>query len=324
MKNLSTFFIAIFCGFLIFSCQNTNPGQADAANSSSNQTPTTPTVANNSTPNITSPSDPVTITPLPQVEGYDYFNGVLVEKFPPENQDPNRYNADNKIYKPGRVFIYGYYYESTNGQRLLAQNIVSDSIPASRAWQFVYANQVNTATITDFIYTVEDGMGVLAKVRADYNRTTVKIVYKMPTGLAKVKEFTGFIENPQGVWIYPPRQKLFGILAMNPQPFIKAPYEVGHQWDWSFDTGGAYSDPRWIEWGNTLVNNCRYKIIGKKTVDSPLGQLECFEINSFGENRLGRTQLTSYFNEEYGFVQMNYLNIDGSKVILILKEIKES
>ena len=59
-------------------------------------------------------------------------------------------------------------------------------------------------------------------------------------------------------------------------------------------------------------------------VDTPFGEVECFEINAFGLNRLGRTQLTSYFNEEYGFVKMNYLNIDGSKLIILLKEVRDA
>lgn len=322
MNSFQTIIILFISALLVCSCQNPGQEQQDASNNPSIQTP--PTVSQPNTPQSSNSNLPQSgITSLPSVEGYSYFNGVLVEKLPPDNKDPNRYNADNKIYKPGRVFVYGYYYESVNGQRLLAQNIQSDSIPMSRAWQFVFANQVNTLTITDFLYKVEDGMGILGKVRDDYCRTTVQINYSMPVGIGDFKEYSGFIENPEGVWIYPPRQKIFGVLAMNPQPYIKAPFEIGHQWDWTFSVGAAYSDSRWIEWGRTLVTKCRYQIIDKKMIDTPLGQLECFEINSFGENSLGKTQLTAYFHEEYGFVQMNYLNIDGSKMIIVLKEIKE-
>jgi hypothetical protein len=30
------------------------------------------------------------------------------------------------------------------------------------------------------------------------------------------------------------------------------------------------------------------------------------------ESELGKTYLTSYFNETYGFVRLEYINIDGS------------
>ena len=322
MNKLITLIAFVFCFLIIISCQDQSPQESDAGNDTPVQTQNPPSSSETPPANANNTQTSMQTLPAPP-EGYTYFNGVLVEKLPSFNQDPNRYNSDNKIYVPGKVFVYGYYYETADGKQLLAQNIVSDSIATSRAWQFVFAEQYNTLTITDFSYTIQDGMGILAKVRPGYNRTTVDINYKMPAGVGDFREIVGFIENEQGVWIYPPRQKLFGVLAMNPQPYIKAPFEIGNQWNWTFMVGAAYSDPRWIEWGGQLINECAYKIIGKKMVETPFGELECFEINAFGLNRLGRTQLTSYFNEEYGFVKMNYLNVDGSKLIMLLKEVRD-
>lgn len=321
MNKWITSIVAIMCFLIVWSCQNNTTQGNDGQDDTTVQTQTPPSGSETPPANTNTPQTSAEVLPTPP-EGYTYFNGVFVEEIPSFNQDPNRYNADNKIYLPGKEFVYGYYYETADGKQLLAQNILDDSIPTSKAWQFVFAEQYNTLTITDIILTVQDGMGLLAQVRPGYNRTTVDINYKMPVGLGDFREIVGIIENEQGVWIYPPRQKVFGVLAMNPQPYIKAPYEVGNQWNWTFMVGAAYSDLRWIEWGGQLINECAYKITSKKMVDTPMGEMECFEVNAFGLNRLGRTQLTSYFNEEYGFVKMNYLNVDGSKIIILLKEVR--
>lgn len=323
MKSLKILLPSIFCLVLLNTCQH---NKSSGNNTSTVQTPSsTPSSDDNPQNSETPPTVNQQQNTISIPEGYNHFNGIPVEKFPRTNTDPNRYNADNNIYKPGRVFVYGYYYETPDGKQLLAQNLDVDTIASSKAWQFIYANQINTQTITEVLFTVQDGLGILGQIRPDYNRTTVEINYNMPDGMGTFKEFMGFIENPLGVWIYPPRQKIFGVLSLNPQPYIKAPYEVGHQWEWGGTmVGSNYSDPRWAEWGNRIITQSKYKIIGKKNIDTPIGSLECFEVNAFGENRLGNSQLTAYFNEQYGFVQMNYLNVDGSKVILLLKEVREA
>jgi hypothetical protein len=45
-----------------------------------------------------------------------------------------------------------------------------------------------------------------------------------------------------------------------------------------------------------------------------LGELSCYKIDSFAESALGKTYLTAYFNETYGFVRLEYINIDESKL----------
>lgn len=47
-----------------------------------------------------------------------------------------------------------------------------------------------------------------------------------------------------------------------------------------------------------------------------VGKLNCAEIRSVAKSDLGETSLTSYFNEEHGFVRLEYVNIDGSKMLI--------
>ena len=56
------------------------------------------------------------------------------------------------------------------------------------------------------------------------------------------------------------------------------------------------------------------------TLETDMGDLDCFVIESSAESRIGETALTAYFHPEYGFVRLNYTNIDGSKTNLVLTE----
>jgi hypothetical protein len=44
---------------------------------------------------------------------------------------------------------------------------------------------------------------------------------------------------------------------------------------------------------------------------------------STGESTLGTTKLISYFNEELGFIKLEYTNIDGSTIILEYNRVYE-
>ncbi|MFP3577738.1 hypothetical protein, partial [Brevibacillus sp. SIMBA_040] len=60
----------------------------------------------------------------------------------------------------------------------------------------------------------------------------------------------------------------------------------------------------------------------KKNISTKLGNLECFIINAKAKSRIGETELLSYFNPVFGFVRLEYKNIDGSKTILELEKVE--
>ncbi|MGO3182768.1 MAG: hypothetical protein ACTIJ9_08055 [Aequorivita sp.] len=114
------------------------------------------------------------------------------------------------------------------------------------------------------------------------------------------------------------------ILELNPFPFIKAPYKVGNSWDWWLGIGSQWGDERWKTWEGGIENQYFYEITKKKIIETEFGKLECFIIESTAWSELGETKLTAYFNEKYGFIKLNYINIDGSKTNLELIEYSES
>lgn len=233
--------------------------------------------------------------------------GIYVEQFDSTQTDQNRYNQNNHIYQVGHCFTYCYQYKDAVGKPYYSKS-------TKDGWAFVAADQVDGQTIKQVIIRVQPGgMG------EDYNQTVVS--YHYPPNLDY--SASGIIENEQNLWMHPPRDGLFRILELNPFPFIQAPYQVGNQWHWQLSIGSHWSDKRWKEWQDRITNRYHYRISGNKPMKTKLGTLACWEVTATAQSELGKTGLIAYFNQEHGFVELNYTNIDGSQLLLKLIEHKE-
>lgn len=51
-----------------------------------------------------------------------------------------------------------------------------------------------------------------------------------------------------------------------------------------------------------------------------MGTLSCVKVEAVAKSRIGKTYLTAYYNDTYGFVKMNNTNIDGSRLLVNLVE----
>ncbi|MBT6567517.1 MAG: hypothetical protein HON19_01260 [Flavobacteriales bacterium] len=240
-------------------------------------------------------------------------NGILVEEFDSAIVDENKYNRNNSIYKVGSSFKYKFEHITPNGKIKLFK-IKKDS----GNWAFVGIENTDSTTIASVIIEVANG-NPMAKHIPDYNQTV--LIYK--NGMLKKYSMSGAIENEANVWIHPPRDKYFMILELNPFPFIKAPYEIGTKWTWSLRIGDHWSDKRWKIWEGQIENKYDYEITDKQTLKTQIGEMECFVIEANAKSRLGETKLIAYFNPKYGFVKLDYVNIDGSKTNLELIEYSE-
>ena len=114
----------------------------------------------------------------------------------------------------------------------------------------------------------------------------------------------------------------FEILELNPFPYIKAPFKIGTKWNWKLKIGDYWSDKRGLEWKGEIENVYDYEIKKNKIISTKLGNLECFIVNATAKSRIGVTGLISYFNPKYGFVKLEYNNIDGTKTVLELENIE--
>lgn len=248
-------------------------------------------------------------------------DGITGEKINPTKTYDENINANNTIYSVGRKFIFSYFYENTKGEKFLikkGKDILQPEGYIISDWEFVDIQKQDSHTVNKLVLEVTPGNPFTTI--PDYNQTAISYQYIMENGDPLTMETTGAIENEINVWIHPPRGNFFEILELNPFPYIKAPYKIGTNWNWNLTIGDHWSDKRWLEWKGEIENVYEYKIVGKKSIPTKLGDLECLIINAKAKSRIGETELLSYFNTAFGFVKLEYKNIDGTKTILELEK----
>ncbi|KQT35651.1 hypothetical protein ASG22_01125 [Chryseobacterium sp. Leaf405] len=256
-------------------------------------------------------------------EKYIIDDGIMVEK--PDGKRPydEIYNNNNIIYTHGKKFTYSYFYQDIKGEKFLikkGKEILQPEGYSIAGWEFVKTDKQDKETINHLILKPKLG-NPFERVVPDYNQTAIGYEYVMANGEFLSTEETGAIENEMNVWIHPPRNDFFKILEINPFPYIKAPYQIGTKWNWSLEIGDHWSDKRWLEWKGGIENQYTYEIKDKKNILTKLGNLECYVVHANANNRIGKTELISYFNPKFGFVKLEYTNIDNTKTVLELEKI---
>jgi len=239
------------------------------------------------------------------------WHGIYFEKFDSTNTNEDRFNTNNQIYRTGTKLTYVYQYIDKGGKRFLFTDdgngtrehglwkLVEISKADSNSFEFVRTT-VKNGTIPNFYQTLID---------YDIIRKNNSLAYHAGTGI---------VENEKNVWIHPPRMMNFKILELNPFPYIRKPYAIGDSWTWELEIGGQWGDKSWRTWSGDISNIYKYEITETLKLNSRLGILDCFVIESKANSELGKTSLTAYFNEIYGFVKLDYTNIDSSKIVLEL------
>lgn len=253
-----------------------------------------------------------------QIDDFKYENGIYIENHI-DNKDKNRYTSDNVIYKAGNKFHFTYIFMDT-----LSNEFYFDYSHKKNEWNIISKNQLSDTTVIGFNMEVLPGIKPFDEINPDYDQTVIKYSYLTPVGELKTRyENTGLIENKKNVWLHPPRLFLFTILELNPFPFIQTPFMKGSSWKWNLDIGEYWGDERWRKWEGIIHNQCSYVITEENVVtNTEIGNMNCFKIESTCNNEIGETFLVSYFNVFVGFVQLEYLNIDGTKMIIKLQKIE--
>lgn len=238
--------------------------------------------------------------------------GIQIELIENDSTSVHLYNFDNNIYVPEKEFHFQYLYVK-NGEKYLYRD---DGVN----WNFVKHDTLNSKIIDHLIkevhMTVVQG-NPMKKYITDYNQTVIKYNYHPKNSY----NLTGLVENSKNIWLHPPRQSMFEILELNPFPFIKTPFKIGNKWNWKLRVGDHWGDPRWWEWEGVITNSINYEIVNFQKVNTAFGNIDCYIVDSYATNEIGKTFLKAYFNEKYGFVKLNYVNIDNSQLFLKLVKI---
>ena len=236
-------------------------------------------------------------------------------------RNKNFFNLDNNIYKPGVEFKFSYQIIK-NGESLMVR-VDKTGDTKTPNWTFVKEQNVDSLTIQYLSFTILEGYGGLDHLFPDYSQTVIQQNY-YSTNRLLFNGATGLIENMYNVWLHPFRGKYFSVLEFSPFPYIKFPAKPGSNWKWILnDISERWSDKRIIEYSGKQQANYEYKITGIKTLNTSLGKLNCVVTEAIANTSLGTSKLTSYFNKKYGFVALDYSNIDSSTVKFKLIEVIE-
>ena len=244
-----------------------------------------------------------------------------------DTSNPCRYTEDNKIYQADREFTFEFHYFDPKGnERFMRYKRVP-----KKGKRITETGDTTTYTYkaADFsfsdVFDAEDSCinRYLVKVacshrvfRKDYNQTVEEFYFPLDGQRSKVPlSMSGIVENERNLWMHPNRDCLFQILELNPFPYIQYPIKKGKTWKWRLTIGSQWGDERWKTWDGLIVNKYKYKITDTNCeVVTSMGTLSCVKVEAVAKSRIGKTRLTAYYNDTYGFVKMDNTNIDGSRI----------
>lgn len=175
----------------------------------------------------------------------------------------------------------------------------------------------------EFVYRVSRVEGNQAVVVDTVVLTSTGTVWKMDSAqkgigwssiVSGVKSSTGVEETPSGVWIHPPRFDAYAILELSPFPEIRLPYKAGQEWDWELDVGPQWGNPAWVQWEGRMTVRTHYTSIGEQLVATALGELRCQKVTAVATCTEGKADLALLFHPQYGFVELDYVNINRKQL----------
>ena len=234
-----------------------------------------------------------------------------------DSANENFFNQDNRIYTPGKRFVFSYEIFKLGDTLSVNVNEVND--PKTPTWKFVNTHGEDSLTIKFLTIEIQDGYGGMDDLFPDYSQTIMRQQYLSSKKSLLFEGSTGLIENEKNVWIHPFRGKYFSVLQFSPYPFVKLPVRKKTTWIWKLQgISERWSDPRIVEYQSKQEANYEYRVTGRKVLATCFGKLKCAVISASAKLAIGSSSLIAYFNDQYGFVRMEYQNIDGSHINLEL------
>ncbi|SDF28434.1 hypothetical protein [Epilithonimonas hungarica] len=239
--------------------------------------------------------------------------GIFIEN-PQNNDNENPYNYDNKIYLSNREYFYTY--QIVKGNDTLKYKIDNDSIFSL----LKYDSKDDKAIDLLSIKTLKT-KGPIFQDHPDYSQTEIILSHLNSEKKTITSELTGVIENNTNVWLHPFRMNAFQILQFSPFPYVK-PNE-SKKYKWNLKIGEHWNELKDITWKGKLNLKCVYEnTLKDKKIILPFGTINTIETRSSCSSKIGETFLISYFNEQLGFVRLQYLLPKDEKIIISLEKIE--
>ncbi len=241
-----------------------------------------------------------------------------------ESGPANPLNQDNQIFQSKRIFRYGYEYTDPSGQeRIITARFNEDCRKDRNVKCIDWANVLPEDTNYSHEFPIEYLELYVYRTTSNdplaREQTMIKYDYFNKRGKILMGEQTGVVENEDRIFLHPPRMFGFAVTEFNPFPMIR------------FDTTAWHSQisiPAKMVAKTRLADTsfASFDIHYRKKERVPLktgsfGELSCHLVHAKSHGELGDTELKAYFHEEYGFVKLQYMNLDCSRLTLQLQKV---
>jgi hypothetical protein len=232
-----------------------------------------------------------------------------------------RTTADNKIYKKHRQFFYRYQIHKNKDTLVCkAYNVPDVIVP----FDLKFKLEKKTKPIKENDYTVIHQIA-LSITEGDYMQQQSGIRYDyINNGIKSIdSEVGGVIEIGNKIILSPPRNSFFKVLELSPFPMMGDSVKVGYEWTDRQVVSESATVPNLMEWKGELTKELSYKITKSEYLRTNIGTLFCYLVAGTCLSSLGETKLIAYYNEQFGFVKMDFFNIDGSRIIFDAYNVKQ-
>lgn len=196
-----------------------------------------------------------------------------------------------KYWHPDREYIYSAYYYDSTGEIITSEQLVLE--PTGEKWSI---DTQQTLVRFKINFTTEDSA-----------RLAPYPLNGMARGwLRSYRE--GAIEKPAYIWMHPVRSNQYLLTELAPFPEARFPLEDGKNWNNQLFIYKAFGTFEGTVTSNYTVSKPENRVYDFDT-------LNCWKITGIGiHERLGRNEAVYYFNEEYGFTEMNYIFYNKQKI----------
>jgi hypothetical protein len=248
-----------------------------------------------------------------------FFNTNLQAQQLPDSL--NYTTADNKIYKKYRQFFYRYQIHKNKDTLVCKVYSVPDVIVP---FELKYKLEKKTKPVKENDYTPIHQVA-LSVTEGDFMKQQSAIRYDyINNGIKSMdSEVSGVIEIGNRVILSPPRNSFFKVLELSPFPMVGDSIKVGYEWTDRQVVSENATVPNLMEWKGELIKELSYKITKSEYLRTNIGTLFCYLVAGTCLSPLGETKLIAYYNEQFGFVKMDFFNIDGSRIIFDAYNVKQ-
>jgi len=188
----------------------------------------------------------------------------------------------------GKEYHYNAVYKDNTGKVITSEQV--SIIPTGETWEI-------------------DPQQTLATYRLNFSSADSTRLAPIPlNGVMKEwkREYQeGVISNDKKVWMHPVRVNQYILTEVAPFPEVQFPLKEGLSWTstlWVYKAFGSFEG----------TVECSYKVSKKESRTYSFGKLNCWRIDATAvHDKLGVSTTTIYFEEEIGFVELDYKFYNG-------------